>query len=185
MPWILGILSLIIILVLVFIDSSRRKGLRKASFVLLLSGLVLIASYLVNSSLINRVDNHIKNSHDLGSFKQASIELVSKVSSFLAKIDLWFGVAYILLALAIIVLLSSVRRQIKNDPDSDSKLDKESVSDTPKSESVASRININPRRSQHTLDIIGSTKRGNSLDPTKTASRLKSNPPKNRGRLIQ
>jgi len=99
-PWALALVALILSLLIIFIASPRRKGWRRIASVLLVAGILLVASKFLADFSVNRVERQISNSKTVVSqLKQPSNDLIDHVESQVVQTNLYFGIGYIVLAL--------------------------------------------------------------------------------------
>lgn len=111
LPWILGALALLSILGIVFIAPQRRRGLRRVAIVLLEASLILLLVKFVADTLVNRSEDKIIRGNTLaGQLKQPISYLLHKLESQLVQPDLWFGIAFLLIALLIFIALFRTRK---------------------------------------------------------------------------
>lgn len=104
LPLIIFGVALISALGVVFISSRKRKGLRRIAVTLLFSGIFFIATKFGADYALKHVDKLFKNSN-LGDIQQALTDFIKLVVSQIAKINLYFGIAFVILAIAIFVAL--------------------------------------------------------------------------------
>jgi hypothetical protein len=109
LPIILGVLALLSALGLIFLSSWNRKGLRRVGFITLIAGIVLILSKLITDIAFNRLETRIFNNTNAGQIQHSLINFANTVQDQLARIDLYFGIAYVVLAALILIYIYSTR----------------------------------------------------------------------------
>jgi hypothetical protein len=102
LPWILGIIAILSIVGIVFSSRSKRIGLRRVSITFLISGILLIADKLLTDAGFNRLKDKAFSNVNNHQIQQTLTTFAHYVEAELVKIDLWFGIVY--LALAVILL---------------------------------------------------------------------------------
>ena len=100
-PLLLAGLSLIIALGIVFISPKRRKGLRKIGITLAFTGTILIATKLIGSIVLNKVEGKLFSNSSIGDMRQSLTAIINLLESEIAKVNLYFGIAFVLIAIAI------------------------------------------------------------------------------------
>jgi hypothetical protein len=111
LPWILIIVSFIAILGIIYADMKKRRGLRKVGIVVLISGLLLIIDKYVTNTVFNKVKGQAFSSINNGSLQQSLITFIHYIETEFVKINLWFGVGYVILALLILGTLLATRHR--------------------------------------------------------------------------
>lgn len=111
LPWVLGGLALLSTLGIVFIAPRKRKGLRRVGVVLLEAGIILVAVKFVADTVFNRVEKHIFNSSGAGQLEQSLTDFLHRIEAQLVKVNLWFGIAFLTLALLLFVILWFTRQK--------------------------------------------------------------------------
>jgi len=111
LPWLLGILSLLSALGIIFCARAKRSGLRIVSLLIFISGVLLIASKFAadtaSNKLAQRVFKNI-NDHNIQQSLKTFVHLAEKQFSM---VDLQFGIAYLVIAIVIILILISTRNR--------------------------------------------------------------------------
>ncbi len=111
LPLVLGVVSLLSMLLVLFISRTRRIGIKRIGIVLLLSGLLLVSDKFVSDALFNRYKDQAFNGLNNGLIQSSATNFVHYIESELVKIDLWFGLAYIAIAVFILVIIFSTRNK--------------------------------------------------------------------------
>lgn len=106
-PFIFGILSAGAILVLVFMSSERRRGIRRATVALLVSaGLLLASAWIIkatiNSSKLKLAD---AGSSTAAFMQKTALSIGNDIGSQLIKINLYFGIAFALIGGGLLIIL--------------------------------------------------------------------------------
>jgi hypothetical protein len=152
LPLILGIASAVLLLAVIYCSRSRRRGIRRAGFVLLLAGILLIADKLVADFGFNQVKDRLFNGFNNSQIQQSVTSVAHNLESELTKINLWFGVAYVLLAVILFSGLIATRKPRKKRP---------AIADKPDKQPQIQKDNpaLNRLRSQPTTDVLAPTPR--------------------------
>jgi hypothetical protein len=165
LPWVLSIISVLSILMVIFCSRSKRLGIRRATAVLLVSGILLVIDKFVTDLIFNRVKGQAFSSFNNGQIEQSLTSFARYVESELVKIDLWFGIGYIILALILFgVLIATHKKQSKA---KSPRLPKQQITAKPSINNV--RVTNSPSR-QPNPDVISQYPRSVSTPhPLKTA----------------
>lgn len=108
-PFILGGLSVLFALGIVFIAVTRRKGLRRLGFVLALAGVVLVATKFSTDFALNKAKNSLFNNNVVGELQESLTDFVHRVISSMARTDLLSGIGLLVLAAVILISLFATR----------------------------------------------------------------------------
>lgn len=111
LPYILGALSILFALGIIFISLTRRKGFRRVGAVLALAGIILVASKFIADFTLRRIEHLIFNTANVGQLQQSLTDFLDRVESSLLKTDLWFGIGFLVLALVIFIALIATRNK--------------------------------------------------------------------------
>jgi hypothetical protein len=104
LPWVFGVIALLSALGIFFIASRRTKGLRLISFALAGAGILLLLERLATGSLTRRIDHMAFNSNTVGQLQHAMTTFVHNLVNQLVSLNLWIGVGYLLLGIALFVV---------------------------------------------------------------------------------
>ena len=110
LPLIAGIVALASLIGVIFVAKKHRRGLRAAAIVLALAGLMLVVIKLLFGQIFDKVQ-HQALGNSTGEVHKALTTFLHYVMNQLIKIDLWFGVAYLLIAVAIFIILRGTRQR--------------------------------------------------------------------------
>jgi hypothetical protein len=111
LTWILSIVTILSIIGIIFCSRSKRIGLRRVSITLLISGVLLIADKLLTDTVFNKLKDRAFSSVNNGQIQQTLTIFAHHVEAELAKIDLWFGVVYVILAIILLGILIFTRNR--------------------------------------------------------------------------
>ncbi len=101
-PFILGAVSLVSALGVVFISRNKRKGLRRVATTLAITGIIFIASKFVIEAATKSLEKSLFKNSTLADMQQSLTAFISLVESEITKINLYFGIAFVLIAALII-----------------------------------------------------------------------------------
>ncbi len=110
-PWIAGILTILSSIGVLFLAVRKRKGFKVIGVLLAISGLTLVLTRLVSDQIFKAVEGNIFNQASVGSLQKSLTGFLHHVESQIVKVDFWFGIAYLLLALVILALLIGTRQR--------------------------------------------------------------------------
>jgi hypothetical protein len=113
LPWILSIVGILSVIGIVFCSRSKRSGIRKVSIVLFISGIILVIDKLITDALFSKFKSSAFNGVNNSQIQQSLTSFAHYVEAELVKIDLWFGIAYLALAIILFGLLIATRQRTK------------------------------------------------------------------------
>jgi hypothetical protein len=111
LPLILGVLSIISALGIIFIDPPRRKGVRRVGTTLLAAAIILVSMKFISDFIFKKLERKVFNSNSVGQLQQSLTDFAHRVESSLVKTDLIFGIAFLLLGLVILGILFKTRQK--------------------------------------------------------------------------
>jgi lysophospholipase L1-like esterase len=110
-PWVAGALVIISLLAVIFIASRKRKGVKVITVVLALAGLVMVSTKFVSDQAFHSLEKHAFNASTVGELQKALTVFLRHAEDQLVKVNLWFGIGYLLLALVLLVVLVITRQR--------------------------------------------------------------------------
>lgn len=156
LPYILGVFSLLCMLGIIFIAPRRRQGLRRVGVVLFEAGILLVVAKFISDYVFKKLEHRVFTSSDVGQLQQSLIDFGHHVQHQIVTNNLYFGVAFLVLAI-IIFLILFLTRQHNAKPGVPEASSEESVplgSETNAPQSQADTVQLAPRRHQpRVLDI--------------------------------
>lgn len=111
LPYITGALSLLFALGIVFISITRRSGFKKLTGVLAVAGIVLVVDKLIADFIFTKAQNEVFNKASVGPIQQSLTDFAHRVEASMVRTEMWFGIAYLLLALILFIILMSTRQR--------------------------------------------------------------------------
>jgi hypothetical protein len=99
----LAVLAFIAALLVIFIAPIRRKGLRRVGWVLLEAGVVLIVSKFAADYAFTKVQNRLFDNANVGDLQQSLTVFIQRAETALLGVTLYFGIAYAVLGLSILI----------------------------------------------------------------------------------
>jgi hypothetical protein len=111
LPWALGILSILSLLIIIFCSRSKRIGVRRLSIVLMISGVLLVADKFATDVAFNKLKGRLFTHTDNHQVQQSLLAFAHYVEAEIAKIDLLIGIAYIILAIILFCILILTRHR--------------------------------------------------------------------------
>lgn len=111
LPLILGALAIVSALTIVFASPRRRKGLRKLGYTLIYAGAMLIATKFVSDMVLKNVQGKLFNDPSMVDIKNSLISFINLLESQIVKINLYFGIAFV--AIAIIIFFTLIKTRDK------------------------------------------------------------------------
>lgn len=109
-PAALALLALISALLIIFIAKPNRKGWRRIASVLLVAGILLIASKFAAELGVSRIQREAANSDTvISQLKQPTDDLVDHIATKLTATNLYFGISYVVIAIIIYAVLRKTK----------------------------------------------------------------------------
>ena len=163
-PILATIIALICIAGIIFSSARKRKSIRIIGFCFAFTGLMLLISGVTSNSVSSRLSSHISRGQSFSSFITPIYNLSRQAVHYINSVNLWFGVGYLLIAVALLMWPLVRRRKgtVKKNP--------------------ATPINTAPREIENSTNLNKpTTTNQHGVQPTAPVVRRK---PNNR-RLIQ
>ena len=111
LPWVYAVLAVISLLGVIFLAPTKRRGFRRFGVVLFEAGIILVAVKFAADQVLPHVETKVFNAANVGPLQQSLTNFIHLVESQLTKVDLWFGIAYLVLAVIILVYLLATRNR--------------------------------------------------------------------------
>ncbi|HSX45592.1 MAG TPA: hypothetical protein VLG27_01140 [Candidatus Saccharimonadia bacterium] len=111
LPYIYAAAALLSMLGILLLMPGRRRGLRRIAIVLAEAGLVLVVVRFVLDEIFKQIERHAFNNANIGQLQQSLTSVLHLAKDQLVKIDFYFGIAYLILALVIFIVLVSTRNR--------------------------------------------------------------------------
>lgn len=105
MPWILGGLSVVTAVGIIFLSSLKRRGWRRVGIIIALAGVILIAVKFVADYGFTKLEDRVFNASTDGQLEQSLTDFAHRVEAALVKTDLLFGIAFLALAVIIFAVM--------------------------------------------------------------------------------
>jgi hypothetical protein len=116
LPWIFGLLALLSGAGIVFSSVSRRRGARRIGVVLALAGLVLIGVKVLADASVNKFASISVKGSLASDLKQPISDFMRKLEPQLVQNYLWFGIAFVVAAAVIFIVLFRSRNGTNKRP---------------------------------------------------------------------
>lgn len=108
LPIILSFLALLSSLGIVLVAPLRRRGVRRISSVLFVAATILVAVKFISDFGLNKLEHKVFNSSST-LLQQPLVDFAHRLQNQIVAINLYFGIAYLLLALIIFTYLFKTR----------------------------------------------------------------------------
>lgn len=185
LPWILALLAILLILGIVFIAPTRRRGSRRVGVILLEAGLALIAVKFIADRLVVKAEDQLTRSSMAAQLQEPISSVLRHTESQLTNNNLAFGIAFLAVAVVIFSLLfrtreSRVPKPAKRiaSPPKDSGLQEQSID--------PGTIRLAPRHDSRPYSSAATSHPAQTQTAPAVPTPLGQNPPKpKRPRLIQ
>jgi len=129
LPLIIAGVALLSALGIVYISSRKRKGLRRVAIILAFAGAIFIATRFAADFGLKQLETQAFNNSSLGDMQQSLTAFARLVASQIVKINLYFGIAFVAIAVIIFIAIVTTR-------DRKAKF-KTKVTDTPATDSAS------------------------------------------------
>lgn len=112
LPLILAGVSVLLILGIIFIAVTRRAGLRKVGWTFAIAGILLIVEKLLADYTVKSLEKHVFNGAKVGQLQQSLTNFFQHAESGFTKIDLYIGVAFLVVGLVILIAILATRNRV-------------------------------------------------------------------------
>lgn len=116
LPWIAGLIAIAAAIGVVFIPHRHRNGLSVLGIILAIAGLALIFTKFLSDQILDAAQRQVFNNDNVGELQKALTAFMRQIEDQLLKVDFWFGVAYLSLALIIFLALLATRQRQHKTP---------------------------------------------------------------------
>jgi hypothetical protein len=168
-PLILAALAILLALLVIFLHPEQRKGIRKVAFVMAFAGILLVASKYITDFFVNKFEDKLFAGNVTDQLQTSRSNLLEQVEAAFIQTNLWFGIAFLILAAVLLIwLFQSRERRSKvstvRAPQNPSPAEQTPAPAIPRSQATRTPLastNNNlapasaPRRRQPTMDIMG------------------------------
>jgi hypothetical protein len=111
LPWICAGLALLLTLGIVFIAPTRRKGLRRTGIIFLEAGIILIVVKFVADTIVKHIESKTFTQTFTGQLQQPYDNLLHRIETSLVQVDLYFGVAFVVIGVGLLGYLLVSRQR--------------------------------------------------------------------------
>jgi len=105
LPFILTIVSLLSAVAIFLVAPERRRGLRRIGVVFSVAGLILLITKFIADGMVNRLDDQIVSKSGVTELQPATKTFLHNIESQLTQTNLWFGIIFLVIGVAIIIYL--------------------------------------------------------------------------------
>ena len=111
LPWLALVLSILSVIGILLLTDRKRRALKQLAVTSLIAGIILLLGKFLADILFNWVEKKSFNQSENGELQQALVRFLHMAEQALVRVDLWFGVAFVLIAAAIFITLRANRGQ--------------------------------------------------------------------------
>jgi hypothetical protein len=111
LPWALGGLVALCMAGIVFINPSKRKGMRRIAYTLAEAGIILVAVKFASDIVFKKFENKLFNQSNNGPLQHSLTNFAQRVETQFNNVNFYFGIAMIVVAVIIAVVLISTRQR--------------------------------------------------------------------------
>lgn len=150
-PVVLGVISLLLILAIIFIAVPRCKGVRRVGSTLIVAGILLLITKFASDIAVTKIEaSKLFAQTFTGQLRTPYHVLLHQIETSLVQTDLYFGIAFLVIGVAIIVGLILTRGRGAKQP-------KAPIAPPaqPDPASATSNIKLAPRRQPTNTDVAG------------------------------
>lgn len=141
LPLIMGAFAIVSALIIVFASPRRRKGLRKLGYTLTYAGIILIATKFVSDMVLKNVQGKLFNDPSMVDIKNSLIGFINLLESQIVKINLYFGIAFV--AIAIIIFFTLIKTRDKKPKIKTEKTETPATNFTPEN-TLSTEVSVTP-----------------------------------------
>jgi len=105
LPWLAAVVALLSAIGLILLAPRRRRGVKRVAVTLLLSGLILIIGKFFLNIVFSTVQSKVAGSSTSAQLQQAIIYVLRRAEDQLTRVDFWFGIVFIGVAIVIALVL--------------------------------------------------------------------------------
>ncbi|HVV66473.1 MAG TPA: hypothetical protein VHB72_00150 [Candidatus Saccharimonadales bacterium] len=105
LPWISGVIVLLSAAGVLFLAAWKRSAAKIIAVVLTAAGIIMLLLKFASDAAFHQAENHIFNSSAIGQLQKALTTFFHLAENQLVKVDMWFGIAYLILALVLVAIL--------------------------------------------------------------------------------
>jgi hypothetical protein len=105
LPWALGVLAALCLEGIIFINPSRRKGLRRIAFTLAEAGIILVTIKFASNIVFKKFEDKLFNQSNNGALQHSLTNFAQRLETQFNNVNFYFGIAMIVLAVIIAVTL--------------------------------------------------------------------------------
>ena len=109
LPIIAAVLTLLSLVAVIFLAPRKRNSLKIIAAALALAGFVMVAAKFISDQVFSTIENRIFNATTVGELQRALTNFFHHAESQLVRVDLWFGIVYLIVAAIIVIVLISTR----------------------------------------------------------------------------
>jgi hypothetical protein len=110
-PWVAGAVALLSLIAIMLVSPRKRKGVKAVTITLALAGLVMVLNKFASDQLFQTIRRHAFDGSTAGELQKALTVFLRHAEDQLVKVDLWFGIGYLLLALVLLAVLIITRQR--------------------------------------------------------------------------
>lgn len=110
-PWIAAAMTILSAVVIYFLSSRRRKGIKVIGVTMAVAGAVLVLTKFVSDQAFRTVERHIFDQTSIGQLQKSLTGFLRHIEHQLVTVDFWFGVGYLLLAAILLGALIVTRQR--------------------------------------------------------------------------
>lgn len=110
-PWVTGVLAVLSAVLVYFLASRRRKGVKVIGITLAVAGAILVLTKFISDQVFRVAERHIFNQSSVGQLQKSLTTFLHYLENQLTMVDLWFGIGYLLLAIVLIGTLIITRQR--------------------------------------------------------------------------
>jgi hypothetical protein len=110
-PWAAAAVALASAVSIFFLATRKRKGVKLIAIVMAIAGIVLVLTRFVSNQAFDKAEHHIFNESTVGQLQKALTVFFNHIEDQLTKVDMWFGVAYLALAIIMLIVLRATRQK--------------------------------------------------------------------------
>jgi len=114
-PYMFGVIALLGTVVMIFLSSTKRRGIKRTGIILAIAGVILVITKFSSDVAFKQLEDRVFNTTGTGPLQQSLTNFSKQVQEAMVAIDFVFGVIFI--AIAATLLLGIFFTRNRNTPD--------------------------------------------------------------------
>jgi len=140
LPYFFAGLAFLSAIVLVLLTRVRRKGLKAVGIIFAIAGALLIIAKFTSDTAYKQLEDRIFNTSQTGELQRSLTSFVLQIEQASTQIQFIFGIAFLVVALIILIIVRMTRNKVITVPTPTILNDLTPINDTPQKKPATARI---------------------------------------------